>query len=191
MRPSTSTSSVIRTGALNLRRLGPRNNRPFFEQHAPGPKSETVAHSHSIIISHHNALISKRKFPWLIANSRKVIRQKFSLLILKGNFHDSESARFRPLPASIGRFFEIPSENGVILGGENTVRLGGNNLDLARISRRGPCCDVKKSNSFARDRSNHFQPLLSIMQSCPASCLRAPKVHWQAASRFLAAGVAF
>ena len=64
-------------------------------------------------------------------------------------------------------------------------------LDLARISRRGRCCDVKKSNSFARDRSNHFQPLLSIMQSCPASCPRAPKAHWQVASRFLAAGVAF
>jgi hypothetical protein len=56
--------------------------------------SKTVAHSHSIIISHHNALISKRKFPWLIANSRKVIRQKFSLLILKGNFHDSELLGF-------------------------------------------------------------------------------------------------
>ena len=77
-------------------------------------------YSHSIIISHHNALISKRKFPWLIANSRKVIRQKFSLLILKGIFAISEFARFRPLTASIGRFFEIPSENGVIGLAEKT-----------------------------------------------------------------------
>ena len=147
-------------------------------------------HSHSIVLLDHNALISKHKLLWSTARFRHPIRQKLSLLILKGNSRDSESARFRPLPASIGRFFEIPSENGVILGGENTVRLGGNNLDLARISRRGPSCDAKKSNSFARDRSNHFQSPRPIILSCRASCPRAPTAHWRVAARFPAAAAA-
>jgi len=87
-------------------------------------------HSHSIIPRHRNALIFRRKFLQLVAKSRHVIRQKFPLLILKGNFRNSETDRFQPLSASIGRFFEISSENGPGQGGEKTVRLGRNNLDL-------------------------------------------------------------
>jgi hypothetical protein len=87
-------------------------------------------HSHSIILSHDNALISKRKFLQLVAKSRHVIRQKLPLLILKGNFRNSETDRFQPLSASIGRFFEISSENGAGQGREKTVRLRRNNLDL-------------------------------------------------------------
>jgi hypothetical protein len=87
-------------------------------------------YSHSIIPRHRNALIFRRKFLQLVAESRHVIRQKFPLLILKGNFRNSETDRFQPLSASIGRFFEISSENGPGQGGEKTVRLGRNNLDL-------------------------------------------------------------
>jgi hypothetical protein len=62
-------------------------------------------YSHSIILSHDNALISKRRIFRLAAKFRHPVRQKLPLLILEGNFCNSESVRFQPLLASIGRFF--------------------------------------------------------------------------------------
>jgi len=40
------------------------------------------------------------------------IRQKFALLISKGNFGDSKSARFQRLSLSVGQFSKFPRENG-------------------------------------------------------------------------------
>src|SRR5712671_1038045 len=44
------------------------------------------------------------------AKSRLLVRQKFALLSLKGNFADSESTRFQRLSASIGRFLAPRSQ---------------------------------------------------------------------------------
>jgi hypothetical protein len=52
-------------------------------------------------------------FP-IAVNARQPIRQKFSLLIFKGNFHNSQSGRFRPLSPTIGRFVEISGETDLI-----------------------------------------------------------------------------
>jgi hypothetical protein len=45
-----------------------------------------------------------------------LIRQKFALLNSQGNFHDSESARFQQLSASIGRFSKSAGERRYPLG---------------------------------------------------------------------------
>jgi hypothetical protein len=63
-------------------------------------------HSHSIIPRHRNALILRHKFFWVRPRTDYPIRQKFALLISRGNFGDSKSAQFQRLSASIGRFLK-------------------------------------------------------------------------------------
>jgi hypothetical protein len=61
-------------------------------------------HSHSIVLSHGNALIFQRKFFLSTAKARPSSRQNFSLMISKENSRASDFARLRQLSPSIGRF---------------------------------------------------------------------------------------
>jgi hypothetical protein len=58
-----------------------------------------------MILDHGNALIFQRKFFLLTVKARPSSRQNFSLLISKEKLRDLDSARFRPLSTTIGRFF--------------------------------------------------------------------------------------
>jgi hypothetical protein len=75
---------------------------------APFPVDSTCSpHSHSIVLSHGNALIFQRKFFLRTAKTHFPIRQKFALLNSKENFSDSEIPRFQLLSTRIGRFFPL------------------------------------------------------------------------------------
>ena len=65
----------------------------------------TPGYSHSILSTHRNALIYKRKIFLLTVEIRLPIRQIFSLMISKENLRDSNFARFRELSTTIGQFF--------------------------------------------------------------------------------------
>jgi hypothetical protein len=62
-------------------------------------------HSHSMVLSHRNALIFRRKFFLLTVKTRPSSRQNFPLLISKGNLRDLNSARLRQLSPTIGQYF--------------------------------------------------------------------------------------
>ena len=64
----------------------------------------TLIHSHSILSTHRNALIFKRKIFLLTVKARPSSRQNFSLLISKGKTRTSNFARLRQLSPAIGRF---------------------------------------------------------------------------------------
>jgi hypothetical protein len=61
-------------------------------------------HSHSMVLSHGNALIFQRNFFLLAVKARLASRQNFSLMISKKNSRDSDFARFQRLSTTIGRF---------------------------------------------------------------------------------------
>lgn len=63
------------------------------------------ADGNSIVPSHRNTLNFQCNFFDACGNTVRPIRQKLALLILRGNFGDSRSARFRRLSISISRFF--------------------------------------------------------------------------------------
>jgi hypothetical protein len=62
-------------------------------------------HSHSIILSHRNALIFQRNFFLLTVKARLSGRQNFSLMFSKENSRDLDSATLQRLSTTIGRFF--------------------------------------------------------------------------------------
>src|SRR5581483_3480500 len=62
-----------------------------------------LIHSHSMVLSHGNALIFQRNFFLLTVKARLASRQNFSLMISKENSRDSVFARFRGLSTTIGR----------------------------------------------------------------------------------------
>jgi hypothetical protein len=64
-------------------------------------------HSHSILLTHRNELIYKRKIFLLTVQIRPSVRQIFLLLISKENSRDSNSARLRQLSPTIGQFFAL------------------------------------------------------------------------------------
>lgn len=69
-----------------------------------GRSFQSIRHSHSILLSDHNALNSEGNFFYMRRSTVFPVRQKFALFNSNGNFADSESARFQQLSASIGRF---------------------------------------------------------------------------------------
>jgi hypothetical protein len=70
-----------------------------------GGNAGGVPHSHSILSTRCNALIYQRKFILMKLEIRTTGRQNFSLMISKENSRDSNSAKFRRLSTTIGRFF--------------------------------------------------------------------------------------
>ena len=70
-------------------------------------------YSHSMVLSHGNALIFQRKVFLLTVKARPSSRQNFSLMIPKENSGDSDFVRFRGLSTTIGRFLPKP-ERAVI-----------------------------------------------------------------------------
>ena len=72
-------------------------------------------HSHSIILSHGNALIYRHKLLPRTTKNRLADPSEISALDSKANFDDPRFARFQRLSASIGRFFSDgrrPSRTG-------------------------------------------------------------------------------
>ena len=72
--------------------------------HYPKLADSTPRHSHSIILSHGNALDFQRKFFCARRRTVSPIRQKFAFLNSKVNFDDPRFSRFQRLSVSIGRF---------------------------------------------------------------------------------------
>lgn len=64
----------------------------------------TLPHSHSILSTHRNALIYKRKSFLLTVKIRPSARQIFSLMISKKKLYDTNFALLRHLSTTIGRF---------------------------------------------------------------------------------------
>jgi hypothetical protein len=73
------------------------------EARATGQKRPDYAHS--ILSTHRNALIFKRKIFLLTVKARPSSRRNFSLMISKENSRASNSATFQRLSTTIGRFF--------------------------------------------------------------------------------------
>jgi hypothetical protein len=67
--------------------------------------SGTTGHSHSMVLSHGNALIFRRNFFLQTVKARLSSRQNFSLLISEGNSRASNFPRLRQLSPAIGQFF--------------------------------------------------------------------------------------
>lgn len=85
----------------------PSRNPLFFLRYSPPERSRVshTAHSHSMILNHGNALISRCNFFLMTVETRPSSRQNFSLLISKAKSHDSGFARLRRLSITIGQFF--------------------------------------------------------------------------------------
>jgi len=92
----------------DFRRLSKSNNCLASQPLSPTiqhPPFSTTRHVHSILSTHRNALIYKRKFFLPMLGIRTTSRQIFSLMISKENSRDSNSATFQRLSTTIGRFF--------------------------------------------------------------------------------------
>jgi hypothetical protein len=74
--------------------------------------------AHSILSTHRNALIYKRKIFLLTVKTRPSSRQNFSLLISKENSRDSDFARLRQLSPTIGQFFALSIAERILRQGE-------------------------------------------------------------------------
>lgn len=86
--------------SVSIEMCEPPTLRHSFPQY---PKLRS-RHSHSIVLSHRNALTRQHKLFCTPQRTDSAIRQKSALLISKGNFGDSGSARIRRLSTTIGRF---------------------------------------------------------------------------------------
>ena len=100
----------------DARTIGNYRRGQFAERFPCHPQvsDSTPPHSHSIILDHGNALISSANFFCAWPKTGSPIRQKFAVLISKGNFGDPKIPRFHPLSMPIGRFFEISRKRGLI-----------------------------------------------------------------------------
>jgi len=96
-------SSVLKLPIDVIRRLSKHETTLAY----PNLSCCTPPHSHSILSTHRNALIYKRKFFLAVPEVRTTSRQNFSLMISKENSRDSISARFQRLSTTIGRFFAL------------------------------------------------------------------------------------
>jgi hypothetical protein len=148
-------------------------------------------HSHSMVLSDHNALTWQNKFFPRPIKNRLPIRRKFALLNSREDFADRRFSRFRRLSASIGRFLKSPTRitslawqkkdrQPLVIDRASSHR--GRDNDLEPFGLSSPVRQLKRS--FVK-----VPPPIS--QSCPASCPRAPEAHWQVASRFPAPAAAF
>lgn len=177
-----AASSFNHLARMRCARLAPRIRSPFRRtraMQAPSGSPVQAPHSHSMIFGHDNALISHRKFCRACSRTDSSIRQKFALLNPKDNFRDLEFARFQRLSASIGQFFDISSENGVIGLAEKRPS--------ARRQQSGPRTRQRPIQLiYSQPKQSCVQPP-PIIQSYPATCPRAPTARWRVAARFPAA----
>ncbi len=89
-----------------------------------------------IVSRHGNALIQRCKSFHRSVRHVSTIRQKFALLVSKGNFDDPRFARFQRLSGPIGRF------SAVIAAAERLRRQRENTVSAGDA---GPICDVAAS----------------------------------------------
>lgn len=74
-------------------------------------RQKGLGQPHSILSTHRNALIYKRKFFLTMLGIRTTSRQNFLLMISKENSRDSNSATFQSLSTTIGRFLAYLSRS--------------------------------------------------------------------------------
>jgi hypothetical protein len=142
----------------------------------PRRRTTPPPYSHSMILIYRNTLRFKSKFLKCILKRRAPDRQKVALLISKGDFGDSRSARFQRLSASIGRFLASSERQA------GCASVGG-----IPSAGRAPSPDVRRpcaspsAVSGQRERKTAVEPAdfavpVAVLTSKPPGFLRAERI---------------
>lgn len=110
-------------------------------------------HSHSILSTHRNALIYKRKIFLLTVKARPSSRQNFSLMISKENSRDSNFVWLRQLSPTIGRFFALSIAERILRQDEKRP-----SASVAQGARAGHVCALLITRTHHRPARASMRP---------------------------------